>query len=91
MSGPSGRKSIISFGKKSNPPFLCSAVVQTDPSGMTSIRFLGKQHVQYCMLALDVYLNILLGYELLFVFLRKGKQSAIAAHGDGLSRQTLRF
>ena len=43
------------------------------------------------MLALDVYLNILLGYELLFVFLMKSKQSAITTHGDGLSRQTLRF
>ena len=43
------------------------------------------------MLALDVYLNIVLGYELLFFFLMKSKQSAITTHGDGLSRQTLRF
>ena len=43
------------------------------------------------MLALDVYLDILLGYELIFVFLRKSQQSAIATHGDALSRQTLRF
>lgn len=43
------------------------------------------------MLALDVYLNILLGYEFVLVFFRKGKQSTITTHGDGLSRQTLRF
>ena len=43
------------------------------------------------MLALDGYLNILLGYELLHVFLGKSKDSAITTHGDGLSRQTLRF
>ena len=43
------------------------------------------------MLALDGYLDILLGYELLFAFLRKGKQSAITTYGDGLSRQTFRF
>jgi hypothetical protein len=43
------------------------------------------------MLALDGYLNIIFGYAPLFVFLRKGKQSAITTRCDGLSRQTLRF